>query len=136
MAFLIAIAVSFLLLGGFLALVRYEAGHGVRFFGPMRSRFDARVEKAAFVARHVDWSAVIAHAVRSLSARIVHDVAHATLIIVRILERLLTRIVRYLRASRQQAALTSDRKRFDMKASLAQLRSTWRKAKEEEKDVV
>jgi hypothetical protein len=132
MAFLIAIALSFLFLGGFLALVRYETGHGTRYFADVRGRMDSRVAKAAFVVRHVDWSAVIAHAVRSASARVVHDVAHATLIIVRILERLLTRIVRYLRTSRQQAALTSDKKRFDMKASLAQLRSTWRKIKEEQ----
>ena len=135
MAFLIAIAISFLLLSGFLVLVRYETGHGTRYFASARARLDSRVEKAVFVARHVDWSAVVAHAVRSASARIVHDVAHAILIIVRILERLLTRIVRYLRASRQQAALTSDKKRFDMKASLAQLRSTWRKAKEREDTV-
>jgi len=131
MAYLIAIAISFLLLGGFLALTRFETGRGVRFFGDARARFDMGVERASFIARHVDWSAVLAHVVRTAVARIVHDIAHASLITVRIIERLLTRVVKYLRTSRQQAAATSDRKKFDMRASLQQLRQTLKKAKED-----
>jgi len=135
MAYLFAILVSFLLLGGFLALTRYETAHGVRFLGGARSRFDAQVEKAAFVVRHVDWSAVLAHLVRTATARIVHDLAHATLIVVRIVERVLTRVVKYLRTRRQQAAVVSDRKKFDMRASFAQLRQSLRKATEESREV-
>ncbi len=135
MAYLIAILVSFLLLGAFLALTRYETTHGVRFFGSARSRFDSEVEKAAFIVRHVDWSAALAHLVRTATARIVHDVAHTTLIVVRIIERLLTRVVKYLRTSRQQAAAVSDRKKFDMRASLAQLRQNFKKAREESEEV-
>jgi len=131
MAYLIAILISFVLLGGFLALTRFETGRGVRFFGGMRSKLDSRVEKTAFVLQHVDWSAVIAELVRSITARVIHDVAHATLIIVRILERMLTRVVKYLRSRRQEVAIVSDRKRFDMRASFSQLRQTLRKAKEE-----
>ncbi|HYE23006.1 MAG TPA: hypothetical protein VEA92_00965 [Candidatus Paceibacterota bacterium] len=131
MAYLIAIAISFLLLGGFLALTRFETGRGVRFFGSIRTRFDTGVERTSFIIRHVDWSAVLATLVRTAAARIVHDIAHASLIAVRIIERLLTRVVKYLRSSRQQAAATSDRKKFDLRASLAQLRQTLKKAKEE-----
>ena len=135
MAYLIAILVSFTLLGAFLALTRYETGHGVRFFGNVRSRLDAKTERVAFIARHVDWSAAISHLVRTAAARIVHDVAHTILIIVRIVERLLTRVVKYLRSRRKEAAVVSDRKRFDMKASFAQFRSTLKRAKEEGDEV-
>ena len=131
MAYLFAILITFVLLGGFLALMRFETGRGVRFFGGARARLDSRVERAAFIVRHVDWSAVLSEMVRSIAARIVHDVAHGVLILVRILERLLTRVVKYLRSSRQQAAAISDEKKFDMRASFANLRATWRRAKED-----
>lgn len=131
MAYLIAIALAFLLLGGFLALTRYETGHGVRFLGGVRSRFDRKVERISFIVRHIDWSAVLSDVVRTATARIVHDVAHAILIIVRIVERLLTRVVKYLRMSREQAAAVSDKKKFDMRASIAHLRKSLRRGRDE-----
>ena len=124
MAYGIAILLSIILLSAFLALTRYETTHGVRFFGQLRGRFDERVGKAFFVVRHVDWSAFLAHMTRTGAARIAHDLAHTSLIIVRIIERVLTRIVKYLRTRRQNPEVATERKRFDIRASLAQFRSS------------
>jgi len=44
-------------------------------------------------------------------------------------------VVKYLRTSRQQAALVSDRKKFDMRASFAQFRATLNRAKEENREM-
>lgn len=134
MAYIIAIGIALILFGSFLALTRLETARGVRFFGSVRGKLDEKVGKAAFVVRHVDWSAFIAHLLRTLSARIAHDVAHTILIIVRVIERLLTRIVKYLRSRRQQVAHMADKPRFDMRASLRQFGLL--KKKEENSDVV
>lgn len=124
MAYIIAILLSLTLLGAFLALTHYETTHGVRFFGTIRGRFDKKVARAAFIINHVDWPALISHMTKTVLARIAHDIAHTTLIIVRILERVLTRVVKSLRTRRESVDVVRDHKRFDLRASLAQFRST------------
>ncbi|HWH06953.1 MAG TPA: hypothetical protein VNU47_00260 [Candidatus Paceibacterota bacterium] len=124
MAYIIAILLSLTLLGAFLALTHYETTHGIRFFGTLRGRFDKRVARITFIMSHVDWSAFLSHFTRSLAARIVHDIAHTSLIVVRILERVLTRIVKSLRTRRQSPEIVTEEKRFDLRASLAQFRTT------------
>ena len=135
MAYIIAIAIALGLFFGFLLLTRLETSRGARFFGRARAKLDERVGKAAFVVSHVDWSAFTGHLVRTVTARIAHDVAHASLIIVRIVERLLTRMVKYLRSSRPHVAPVADKPRFDMQASLAQFKSK-RPAKTQETEEI
>ncbi len=97
MGYLVAIAGSLILLAGFLALTRYEAARGVRFFAARRGRFDAEVERLEFIFTHVDLAAFLREEVERVSARVGHDVAHLVLQAIRAVERVLTRVVRRLR---------------------------------------
>lgn len=83
-----------------MALVAFENKRGLRVAGALRNRLDKKVARAVFVARHVDWGAFIKHLVGTVFERVLHDVAHFFLQIVRITERLLTRAVKSLRERR------------------------------------
>jgi len=130
MAYLIAIASALALFIGFLLLTRFERARGVRFLEGLRNTVDEKTDKALFVATHVDWSAFLSHFFRTLVARIAHDIAHASLIVVRVLERLLTRIVKYLRSTRPQTPSIPEKPRFDMRESLSQFRLVRKRKKE------
>jgi len=108
MTYLILIAVSFLLLGGFLLLTAFERGRGLRVAGVWRNRLDAKTARMMFVVRHVDWGAFVRHLAVTAFERVAHDLAHATLVLVRALERLLTRMVKYLRERRGASPLPED----------------------------
>lgn len=100
MLYLILIAVSLILLGGFLVLVSIERKRGLRVAGALRNRLDAKVSRVAFIVQHVDWGAFVKHLVGTVFERVAHDIAHGVLRAVRFVERLLTRTVRQLRARR------------------------------------
>lgn len=101
MTYLISILVPLALLALFLLLVTYEERRGARVVLPgPRQALDLKVARAAFIVRHVDWGAFTNDVLRSGTERILHDLAHTSLIIVRALERALTRLVRTLRARR------------------------------------
>ena len=103
---LILIGIPLALLALFLAVVGYEGRIGRRLIlAGQRYEFDQKVERAAFVVRHVDWGAFFHDLTKSGGERVLHDVAHALLIAVRVVERELTALVRRLRASREPAAL-------------------------------
>ncbi len=97
---LILLIISLLLFLGFFGLTVMEAETGVRFLERPRGRFDAYLMRMAFVARHIDWGDLLSHVVESMVARVVHDVAHWSLLFVRFVERELTNIVQYLRNRR------------------------------------
>lgn len=97
MLYLTLILTPLLLLVGFVALVRYEEQHAVRFFGSKRSEFDAAIERVQFIVRHVDLGAFAREEVRRISTIIGHAIVNLSLQAVRSVERLLTRLVRYLR---------------------------------------
>lgn len=97
MVSLIFIIVSIVLLTSFWALTWYEAGRGVRLFGPLRSRLDQDVERIVFIWKHVDLSAFVREEFQHLLRRAGHDFVHFSLMSVRNLERLLTRLMRYFR---------------------------------------
>lgn len=97
MAPLIFLLVAIVLLGGFIALTRYEGARGARLFAGSRSRLDARVEHALFIYEHVDFNAFVEEETKALLLRVGHAIAHLTLQSVRAIERLLTRAVRHLR---------------------------------------
>jgi len=100
MVYIILIAASLILLGGFLMLAAFERGRGLRVAGELRNRFDKKVARASFIARHVDWGAFVKHLVGTVFERVLHDTAHAVLRMVRTTERLLTRTVKGLRERR------------------------------------
>lgn len=100
MYLLIALLASIALFTGFLALTALESAKRFRVAPVSRGKLDRQVKRLSFVVRHVDWSAFIGQLVRNAFEIIVHDVAHAILLIIRALERFLTRIVVGLRTRR------------------------------------
>jgi hypothetical protein len=97
MSYLIAVLVSLLVLASFLLFSSLETRYGFRVLAGPRRRFDRHVARATYVARHIDWSGFIAHIVKTTAERIAHDIVHTTLLVVRAVERILTRIIRVLR---------------------------------------
>lgn len=97
MEHLLFILTTLALLVGFFALTIREERRGMRFFAPARARIDHDVERMEFILTHVDFKAFLIEEVRHLAARVGHDIAHISLLLVRSAERLLTRAVRYLR---------------------------------------
>jgi len=98
MVYLLFILATIALLGGFFALTQYEARRGARLFAEKRALLDRNIERVAFIIEHVDLGAYLRDEVRHLVGRISHDIAHLSLLAVRAVERLLTRLVRYLRS--------------------------------------
>jgi hypothetical protein len=102
MLYFLPLPITIVLLAGFTLLTFVEAKSGSRIFAGSRDRFDARVARASFVLKHVDWGAFINDVTRTFFERALHDIAHGTLIAVRFLERVLTRAVRALRVRRER----------------------------------
>lgn len=100
MTYLFLVLGSVVLFSGFLVLTIAEARTGKRVLVSPRSVLDKKVSQAMFVIEHVNWNDFLAHFVQSIAARVVHDVAHFSLVLVRFVERRLTAIVRYMRDRR------------------------------------
>ncbi len=130
MTYLISILVSLALFVGFLLLTLFEKKRGLRVAGELRNKLDAKVSRALFVLSHVDWSAFLKHLVVTGTQRIAHDVAHATLLAVRTVERLLTRAVKYLRERRGAGPLPESSEQLrPLERSLAYLKRSIRQAR-------
>lgn len=99
MLHLILIGTACLLLGGFLLLTQFEQKTAVRIMGSVRGKLDHKLTQMAFVARHVDWPAFFSHTLKIVVVRVAHDIAHGTLLLVRSMERTLTRFVKYMRSN-------------------------------------
>ena len=97
MGYLIFIIITIALLVGFFVLSDYETRRGTRAFAEKRARLDGEVEKIEFVLANVDIVAFLREESNIIAQRIMHDVAHISLTVVRAVERFLTRIVRRLR---------------------------------------
>ncbi len=105
---LIFILITLALLIGFFALTSYEAHRGTRFFAPGRTHLDHTVEHVQFILSRVDLGVFLRDEVRRIVAWVGHALVHLSLQVVRAIERLLTRIVRYLRS--KHATDTAPRK--------------------------
>lgn len=103
MTYFIVLAALLAILAAFLGLTAYEARTKRRIFAGARYRLDTRVARLEFIARHVDWGAFSADVARTAFLRAAHDVMHGTLVLVRTVERLLTRAVKNLRETRTVA---------------------------------
>lgn len=100
------IIIPLLLLALFMVLVTFEERRGTRLIlSGYRYHLDRKASRAAFVIKHVDWGAFLSDLTRASFERLLHDLAHSTLIGVRFLERELTRAVRSLRARRDEPIL-------------------------------
>jgi Mn-dependent DtxR family transcriptional regulator len=95
---LIFLLVSCALLVGFFVLTRYETRRGVRIYRAERERLDSLVGRIELIVEHVDLGVFLRDELRHQAGRISHDVAHLSLVVVRAAERVLTRLVRRLRA--------------------------------------
>ncbi len=100
MAYLIVDLIALALVIGFFVLSNYEAQKGVRVFAEKRVRLDAQVARATFILTHVNFGSFLREEISNLAHRIAHDIAHVSLQVVRVIERVLTHLVRYLRAQR------------------------------------
>lgn len=97
MAPLIILLASVVLLIGFLVLTRYEARRGMRYFAGEREFLDTQVMRIQFIIEHVDLAAFLRDEIRHLANRLGHSIVHISLLGVRAVERLLTRLVKLLR---------------------------------------
>jgi len=95
---LVLVGLPIALFAGLLLLTRYEAAHSARFFAARRSAFDLRLTHLQFALTHIDFESFVREQAHILGARIAHDIAHLALLIVRAVERILTRLVKQLRA--------------------------------------
>ena len=98
MGHLIFILTTLVLVAGFLILVGYERRRGMRLFEVARGRLDRNIARIEFVVDHVDFGAFFIEESHRIAARIGHDIAHISLLVVRATERLLTRVVRHFRS--------------------------------------
>ena len=101
MIHLIVIGIALVLAGGFLVLNAYEKTLAERYYEEYRARLDKEVKRLTFILTHVDFAAFAREESHRIAGKISHYVAHLTLQAVREIERLLTRLVRYLRVHHQ-----------------------------------
>ena len=98
MGHLLFILVTLLLLVGFFLLTWYEERQGSRLlFASARAGLDERVARVMYILTHVDLPAFIRDEIRRTISRLGHLAAILSLSFVRAVERLLTRLVRYMR---------------------------------------
>ncbi len=97
MVALASVLASITVLGGFLLLTRLEAHRGVRLFERTRVWLDTEVRRLTFIITHVDFESFTREQVRTLLIHLAHDTVHVSLLSVRAVERLLSRMVKQLR---------------------------------------
>jgi hypothetical protein len=96
-AHLIILGLTLLLAGGFLVLNAYEATREGRYLEEYRARLDKEIKRLTFIVTHVDFAAFAREESQRLLGKASHYVAHLSLQAVREVEKVLTRVVRYLR---------------------------------------
>jgi hypothetical protein len=94
---LIFVLITLGLLASFFLLTRYEARRGARVLAGRRERLDAVVGRLEFIVTHVDLGEFLREELRHLIGRLGHDAVHVSLLVIRYVERVLTRLVRHLR---------------------------------------
>ncbi|MFZ2500605.1 MAG: hypothetical protein WAW90_01295 [Minisyncoccia bacterium] len=104
MVYLVVVLISLTLLVGFVLLTQYEDHRSQRFFAAERALLDTNIERAKFIVKHVDFAAFARDEIHHAVSRVGHVIAHISLQVVRIAERLLTRAVRHLRIKNESNA--------------------------------
>jgi hypothetical protein len=95
--YLILNLIALVLVISFVVLVGYEERRGVRFFAHAREGFDARITRLQFILTHVDLVAFAKEELRRVGSQLSHVLVVLSLRAVRAIERLLTRLIIYLR---------------------------------------
>ena len=129
MSYLIFIGISAGLLVGFLTLVYVEGRMGKRVLKGVRSALDRRIGRASFVINRIDWAGFFGHVLKLSIERIAHDVVHGTLLIVRTIERSLTRLIRVLRERLAYRSSATPREEFQLRATLERFRKNLKREK-------
>jgi hypothetical protein len=96
---------------GLVALIQYEARHGVRFFRKQRLALDLLVDRTEFILTHVDLAAFLRDEIRYIANKVGHETVALSLRGVRLVERQLTRLVRYLRLRSENTELPPETNR-------------------------
>jgi len=94
---LIFLLVSLALLAGFFLLTGYEARRGTRVYASGRERLDTTVARIEFILTNVNLGVFLRDEIRHQAVRIGNGIVHLSLVAVRGVERVLTRLVRRLR---------------------------------------
>lgn len=97
MSYLLSTLITGALLMLFFVIVVIERRRGHRYFDTVRRKLDADTSRMFYVLEHVDWPAFFAHITKVSLERIAHDMVHGTLILIRAVEKSLTRAIRVLR---------------------------------------
>lgn len=97
MSYLLGTIITFAVVLLFVAVLLVERTRQRRFFPTVRARFDARVERTVYIIEHIDWGAFFGHVLKLSLEKIAHDIVHGILLMVRTIERSLTRAIRVLR---------------------------------------
>lgn len=103
MVYILFILLSLALLLGFLALTTVETRRGVRVFAPLRAKLDELAQASEELSR-VDLAVFVLHLLRDATHRVLHDLAHLSLLLIRAIERELTRLVKHVRSNRTPIA--------------------------------
>lgn len=126
MSYLLAILISGSILLGFVLILAIERGRGVRFFPITRKRLDARVARLFYIVEHVDWGAFFSHVLKLTIDKIAHDIVHGTLIVIRGIEKYLTKAIRLLR-SRLAGHEGTETDGFQLKETIKRFRKSLHK---------
>jgi hypothetical protein len=97
MSYLLGTVITFAVVLLFVVVLIVERTRERKFFPTIRARFDARVERAIYIVEHIDWGAFFGHVLKLSLEKIAHDIVHGVLLMVRTVERSLTRAIRVLR---------------------------------------
>jgi hypothetical protein len=125
----------FLLLGslflffGFVGLTLVEAKTGVRIFSVLRTRFDHTSSRILYVCTHVDLAAFFFRVSSDAFSASVHAITHASLTLVRTLERTLTRAVRHIRAKNGHAPVLPPKETSRFVRTISYFKQTLRRSR-------
>lgn len=97
MSYLLGTVITFAAVLLFVVILVIERTRERKFFPTIRARFDSRVERTIYIVEHIDWGAFFGHVLKLSLEKIAHDVVHGVLLVVRTIERSLTRAIRVLR---------------------------------------
>jgi hypothetical protein len=97
MSYLLGTIITFAAVLLFLGVLLVERARERKFFPSLRTRLDTRVERTLYIVEHIDWGAFFGHVLKLSLEKIAHDIVHGVLLVVRTLERSLTRAIRVLR---------------------------------------
>lgn len=131
MSLILFAGIALILFGGFLLLTVLETRMG-RVGERARARLDRFAHRVEFVVAHVDWSALTKHLVRTGTERVLHDCVHGALVVVRFIERTLTRLVRSLRERRAGRVSSHPRQKMHIRETLRKLRISFKRVSKQD----